>query len=75
MEPVSITAIVVSIITAIGVLLSRLRMKHCLCGCIESDCINTPEPSPEPSPPPSVYITDHTPQSSPNLHRRNMSEV
>jgi hypothetical protein len=71
MEPVSITAMVVSIITAIGVLLSRIKFKHCLCGCIESDCINTPEPS--------INITEHTPQhtpqSSPNLHRRNISEV
>ena len=68
MEPVSITAIVVSIITAIGVLLSRLRMKHCLCGCIESDCINTPTPTPEPSIEPSIYI-----QPSPVPHRREIN--
>jgi hypothetical protein len=47
MEPISITAMVVSIITAIGVLLSRLKFKHCLCGCIESDCMNTPPSTPK----------------------------
>ncbi len=50
MEPISITAMVVSIITAIGVLLSRIKFRHCLCGCIESDCVNTPPPTPEPTP-------------------------
>lgn len=74
MEPISIVSIVVSIITAVGVLLSKLRMKHCLCGCIESDCINTPQQSPDPSPPPSIHITDHTPQSSPNLHRKHNTD-
>jgi hypothetical protein len=67
MEPVSIAAIVVSIITAIGVLLSRLRMKHCLCGCVESDCINTPPVTPEPSVEPSIYI-----EPSPVPYRRNI---
>lgn len=47
MEPVSISAIVVSIITALGVLISKMKLKHCkLCCCIESDCINTPPPTP-----------------------------
>lgn len=68
MEPVSITAMVVSIITAIGVLLSRIKFKHCLCGCIESDCINTPPPTPEPTPEPSIYI-----QPSPVPHRREIN--
>jgi hypothetical protein len=49
MEPISITAMVVSIITAFGLLLSRLKFKHCLCCCIESDCIKTPENTPNPS--------------------------
>jgi len=75
MEPVSISAIVVAIITAIGVLLSKIRMKHCLCGCIESDCMT----SPPTSPPPSIDITDHTPTTtpkpSPELHRRNVTDV
>ena len=77
MEPVSITALVVSIITAIGILLSKLKMKHCLCGCIESDCITTPNNSPESSETasgitiePQIYITHHTPQSSPKLSRK-----
>ena len=68
MEPVSITAIVVSIITAIGVLLSRLRMKHCLCGCIESDCINTPPQSPTAS-----VDVNITPQPSPYVTRKELN--
>jgi hypothetical protein len=68
MEPISITAMVVSIITAIGVLLSRIKFRHCLCGCIESDCVNTPPPTPEPSIEPSIYI-----QPSPVPHRREIN--
>lgn len=69
MEIVSITALVVSIITAVGILLSRLKLKHCLCGCIESDCVNSPIPTPEPSEP-SIYI-----QPSPLPQRKNVSDV
>ena len=61
MEPLSISAMIVAIITAIGVLLSKVRMKHCLCGCIESDCITTPQATPDPS----INISDHTPHPSP----------
>jgi hypothetical protein len=72
MEPVSISAIIIAIISALGVLLSKVRMKHCLCGCIESDCITSPPTSPQPS----VNITDHTPtatpQPSPELKRRKI---
>ena len=81
MEPVSITALVVSIITAIGILLSKLKMKHCLCGCIESDCITTPNNTPESSETesnitvePQIYITHYTPTPSPKSVRR-ISEV
>jgi len=82
MEPVSITALIVSIITAIGILISKIKMKHCLCGCIESDCITTPQSSPESSETssgitvePQIYITHHTPQSSPKLTRKLDTEV
>jgi hypothetical protein len=69
MEPISISAMVVAIITAIGVLLSRVKFKHCLCGCIESDCITTPQPTPSPS----IHITNNTPQSSPETSRRKIT--
>ena len=58
MEPISISAMVVAFITALGVLLSRLKFKHCLCGCIESDCINTPPNTPENTPHQSVADID-----------------
>lgn len=71
MEPVSISAIVVAVITALGVLLSRLRFRHCMCCCIESDCIKTPEPSIDNE----IYITNHTPQPSPTPSRKDISIV
>jgi len=46
MDPISISAIVISIISALGVILARLKFKHCHCGCIDSDCINTPPNTP-----------------------------
>ena len=58
MEPISIIAMVVAIITALGVLLSRLRFRHCLCCCIESDCIKTPPNTPENTPHQSVADID-----------------
>ena len=40
-DPISVTAIIISVIAAVGTLLSRLKLKHILCcGCIESDCVN-----------------------------------
>jgi hypothetical protein len=49
MDPITLSALVVSIITAFGVLLSRLKFRRCMCCCIESDCIKTPHVTPEPS--------------------------
>ena len=56
-------------------------MKHCLCGCIESDCITTPNNTPESSETesnitvePQIYITHYTPTPSPKSVRR-ISEV
>jgi hypothetical protein len=47
MEPVSISVIIVSILTAIGVLIAKIKCKHLkLCCCIESDCARTPHPTP-----------------------------
>jgi hypothetical protein len=82
MEPVSITALIVSIITALGILISKIKMKHCLCGCIESDCITTPITSPETSETssditvePQIYITHHTPHPSPTPSRKITTDV
>ena len=50
MDPISISAIIISIISAVGALLSRLRFKHCHCGCIDSDCVRTPPPTPPSTP-------------------------
>ena len=80
MEPVSITALIVSIITALGILLSKLKLKHCLCGCIESDCITTPPTTPELSSVdtdslPTIHISHHTPHPSPTLSRKVETDV
>ena len=50
MDPISISAIVIGIISALGAIISRLKFKHCHCGCIDSDCIRTPQNSPPPTP-------------------------
>jgi hypothetical protein len=50
MDPISISAIVISIISALGALLSRLRFRHCHTLCCDSDCIRTPDNSPPPTP-------------------------
>ncbi len=50
MEPVSITAIIISVIAALGTLLSRLRFRHCHMCCIDSDCIKTPSNTPPATP-------------------------
>ena len=55
MDPISISAIVISIITAIGAIIAKLKCKHCHCACIDSDCMNTPPNTPL-----------NTPQTTPN---------
>ena len=53
MDPISITAItalIVAIISGLGAIISRLRFKHCHMGCIDSDCVRTPQNSPPDSP-------------------------
>lgn len=56
MEPISLTSIIISVITAIGMLISRMKCKHCKMGCIDSDCIVTPAPSPPRTP--TIYVED-----------------
>lgn len=64
MDPISISAIIISIISGLGALLSRLKFKHCHCGCIDSDCQNngsTPPPTPriEIKPKHDEYVSDY----------------
>ena len=58
MEPISVTAIILSILAGLGTLLSRLRFRHCRCGCINSDCIRTPENTPPSTPKTSEHNQD-----------------
>lgn len=46
MEPVSVTAIILSILAGVGALLARLKFKHCHMCCIDSDCMNSPPSTP-----------------------------
>lgn len=40
-DPITISAIIVSIITAIGVFFSKIHLRHCkACFCCDSDCID-----------------------------------
>jgi hypothetical protein len=50
MDPISITAMIISIIAAIGAIIGRLRFKKCHMGCIDSDCVRTPNNSPPETP-------------------------
>jgi hypothetical protein len=49
MDAISITSIIISILAALGVLVARMKCKHCRMGCIDGDCISTPEASPRAS--------------------------
>ena len=69
MDPISITALIVAILSGLGAIISRLRFKHCHMGCIDSDCVRTPQNSPPDSPinhhklqldHPPIYINNTT---------------
>ena len=40
-DPITLGSIIISVLTAIGLLLSRLRLRHCRScwGCCDSDCM------------------------------------
>lgn len=40
MEPLSISAIIVSTISALVILFNALKIKMCKSGCIQSECFN-----------------------------------
>jgi hypothetical protein len=47
MDAISVSALAVSIITALGALFSHLHLKRVrLFGCMESDCITSPPTTP-----------------------------
>ena len=61
-DPISISAIIISILGAITVLIQKSHLRHIniCCKCIESDCTNKPETL-EPDiiePKPNIKITD-----------------
>ena len=53
-DPVSISAIVVAVLTALGAFITKVHMKKCSALCIKSDCTKTPPPSPEIMPSPRL---------------------
>lgn len=44
MEPISISAIVISIISALSVLIASIKLKYCRSGCCESECLDNQTP-------------------------------
>lgn len=46
MDALSLSSILVSTITALGVLIHQIHLKNCSCFCINSDCSKTPPASP-----------------------------
>ena len=50
MDPVSITALILAILSGLGAIISRLKFKHCHMGCIDSDCVRTPQNTPPDTP-------------------------
>ena len=53
MDPISISALVIGIISAVGAFISRFRFRHCHTLCCDSDCIRTPPNTPPQTPKPS----------------------
>jgi len=47
MDALSISSIVVSAITAVGIVIHQIHLKNCSCLCIKSDCAKTPPASPK----------------------------
>lgn len=40
MDPVSITALIISVISALSILFNALKIKMCKSGCIKSECFD-----------------------------------
>ncbi len=50
MDPISISAIIISIIAGLGAIIGRLRFKNCHMGCIDCNCVRTPQNTPPDTP-------------------------
>lgn len=44
---ISITSLIVSTITALGVVLHQIHLKNCSCCCINSECFKSPPNTPK----------------------------
>lgn len=68
-DPLSISAIIISIIGAIALFIRRTHLSHCLCcKCIESDCKN-PDTKSNDIEVPDIVI------STPKINKKIISEV
>jgi hypothetical protein len=38
MEPIALGSLIVSVLTALGVVIHQIHLKNCDCFCIHSDC-------------------------------------
>ena len=50
MDAIGLTSIIVSSLTAIGVVLHQIHLKNCSCLCINSECSKSPPVSPPSTP-------------------------
>ena len=72
LDPLSVSAIIISVIGAIGVFVAKTHLQHCLfCKCIESDCRNnnTQQDEPNENIPPFISVS---PLSTPQATRRDI---
>ena len=46
MDILSVSSLVVSAITAVGVVIHQIHLKNCSCFCVNSDCYKTPPSTP-----------------------------
>jgi cell division protein FtsN len=49
-DPISATALIVAVISAIGSLITQIHINKCKSSCCESDCTKTPKNTPPNSP-------------------------
>jgi hypothetical protein len=49
-DPISATALIVAVISAIGSLITQIHINKCKSSCCESDCTKTPKNTPPHSP-------------------------
>jgi hypothetical protein len=47
MDYISISSLIISGITAVGVVIHQIHLKNCSCFCVNSDCYKTPPSTPK----------------------------